>query len=96
MTFQATRCAVLRRRTSATAIYNTEFPDASLLVADAGLEHRKGLTNLRELALCGPPITDVGLDRLKGLTELRELPLPGASITDAGFKRLKRLISLRA
>ena len=42
-------------------------------VADAGLEHLKGMTTLRGLNLAYTKITDAGLVHLKGLTNLDDL-----------------------
>ncbi len=63
-------------------------------ITDAGVEHLKGLTNLRTLKLNGTEITDAGLVHLKGLTSLESLRLPGTEISDAGLEHLKALTSL--
>ena len=44
-------------------------------MTDAGLEHLKGLTQLRVLNLANTKVTDAGLEHLKGLTQLRMLYL---------------------
>ena len=58
-------------------------------VTDAGLEHLKGLTNLRVLGLGQTRVTDGGLEHLKVLTSLRTLDLSGARVTVAGVQELK-------
>ncbi len=65
-------------------------------VTDAGLEHLKGLTNLRRLYLSGTKVTDAGLEHLKGLTNLEHLSLSSTKVTDAGLEHLKGLTKLRA
>ena len=63
-------------------------------IADAGLEHLKGLTELETLTLGGPQgtqITDAGLVHLKGLIGLRTLALTGARITGTGLQQLQGL-----
>ena len=42
-------------------------------MTDAGLEHLKGLTQLRELNLNDTQVTDAGLEHLKGLTQLQSV-----------------------
>jgi hypothetical protein len=62
---------------------------------DSGLQHLKGLTNLKQLDLNGSPVTDAGLENLKGLTRLETLNLGEAKITDAGLKQLQELTQVR-
>ena len=62
---------------------------------DAGLEHLKGLTNLRSLWLDNTQVTDAGLEHLKGLTSLQLLGLNRTKVTDAGLMHLKGLTSLQ-
>ena len=74
------------------------YEELSLLhdsVTDQGLDHLKGLTRLRSLALPGS-ITDEGVAKFARLTELRELSLTsGASdralATLKNFAKLERL-----
>jgi len=62
---------------------------------DVGLEHLKGLTDLKTLVLSGTKITDAGLEHLKGLPQLQTLYLSGTQITDVGVEHLKGLPQLR-
>jgi len=64
--------------------------------SDAGFEHLKSLTQLRELSLIGPCFTDASLEHLKGLTNLRSLDLEETSVTDAGLEHLKALTRLES
>jgi hypothetical protein len=64
-------------------------------VTDAGLEHLKGLTNLRYLVACGTKIGDAGLGHLKGLTNLRGLAITDTNVTDAGLKHLTGLTNVQ-
>jgi hypothetical protein len=64
-------------------------------VSDAGLEHLKGLTNLRGLAFGYTQVSDAGIEHLKGLTNLRALSLGSTQVTDAGLEHLKGLTNLR-
>jgi Leucine-rich repeat (LRR) protein len=57
----------------------------------AGLEHLKGLTQLRELSLNGTQVTDAGLEHLKGLSELETLSLDDKRVTDAAPAALAEL-----
>ncbi len=70
-------------------------PPESLLV-DAyrqGLEHLRGLTQLKDLNLNGMRvITDVGLEHLEGLTQLQELGIIGTRVTDEGVKKLRQAL----
>ena len=43
---------------------------AGTAVSDAGLEHLRGLTQLRSLNLAGTSVSDTGMEKLKGLTRL--------------------------
>lgn len=61
-------------------------------VADAGLEHLKGLTSLQVLNLGGSPVTDAGLEHMKGLTSLQSLYLSSTQVTDASVKKLKEAL----
>jgi len=60
-------------------------------VDDAGMEHLKGLTNLRSLYLCTNQVTDAGMEHLKGLRNLRTLDLGVWQVTDAGLECLQGL-----
>ncbi len=59
-------------------------------MTDAGMEHLKGLSQLRVLRLDDTPVTDAGLERLKCVTTLELLGLDGTKVTDAGARKLKR------
>ena len=72
---------------------NTDFNNTQ--ITDIGMEHLRGLTKLKCLALHNTQITDAGLDHLKGMTDLRELDLDNTQITDAGLEHLKGLTDLR-
>ena len=72
------------------------FRPVNTQIADAELEHLKGLTNLRELDLTNMQISDAGLLHLKGLTNLRELNhYANMHITDAGLVHLEGLTKLK-
>lgn len=64
-------------------------------ITDAGLEHLKALTQLRELYLMRTQITDAGLEYLKELSQIQVLRLDDTNITDAGLEYLKGLTRLR-
>jgi hypothetical protein len=61
-------------------------------IADAGLAHLKGLTELRELILRGTKVTDAGLRHLHGLTALRKLDLRHTKVTAAGVRALQEAL----
>jgi hypothetical protein len=61
-------------------------------IADAGLAHLKGLTELRELNLRGTKVTDTGLRHLRGLTGLRRLDLRHTKVTAAGVRGLQEAL----
>jgi len=62
-------------------------------ITDAGLEHVKGLKNLRYLNLhWQKKVTDAGLEHLKGLERLRHLDLRGTKVTDGGVENLQRAL----
>ena len=65
-------------------------------ITDAGLEHVRGLTQLRELTLNRNEITDAGLAHLEGLTQLQTLDLEHTKITDAGLAHLEGLTKLQS
>ena len=71
------------------AVYLTGTP-----VTDAGLEHLRGLTQLRFLSLDSTPVTDAGLEHLRGLTQLQGLYLSSTRVTDAGLAHLRGLTQL--
>ena len=64
-------------------------------VTDAGLEHLKGLSHLRQLYLYDTQVTDAGLKHLRGLSQLQKLFLANTKVTDAGLEQLKRLSQLQ-
>jgi hypothetical protein len=61
----------------------------------AGLEHLKGLPQVREAHLDCDWLTDGYLECLKGLTRLEELSLRSSKVTDAGLEHLEGLTSLK-
>ncbi len=63
-------------------------------VNDAGLEHLKGLSELRVLILNGTRMSDAGLVHLKGLRDLTELYLDQTGVNDGGLKHLEGLTKL--
>jgi hypothetical protein len=64
----------------------------STRLADAGLEHLKGLAQLQHLNLQGTHVTDAGLEHLKGLTRLQVLFLGDTRVTDAGVESLRKAL----
>ncbi len=58
-------------------------------ITDAGLEHLKGLTSLKQLDLRDTQITDAGLVHLKGMTILKTCYLYDTKITDSGLAEIK-------
>jgi hypothetical protein len=62
---------------------------------DDGLQHLKGLTQLRWLYLSLSMVTDDGLQHLKGLSQLELLWLRGTQVTDTGLEYLRCLTQLR-
>jgi hypothetical protein len=64
-------------------------------VTNAGLEHLKGLVQLRSLWLRGTKITDAGAEHLKGLRHLEDLAINGTEVTDAGLDNIRALSQLR-
>jgi hypothetical protein len=64
-------------------------------VSDAGLEHLKGLSQLRWLKLNHTHVSDAGLEHLEGLPHLEQLDLSGTKVTDAGLQHLEGLPRLR-
>ena len=71
-------------------------------ITDAGLNHLKNLTNLKELDISGSAtnpnrrqITDGGLEPLKGLTNLERLSLSQTQITYAGLASLTGMHKLK-
>ncbi len=63
--------------------------NSKIRITDAGIEHLKGLSQLKMLGLSGTQITDSGLEHLKGLTQLRRLWLDDTNVTDAGLEFIK-------
>ena len=61
-------------------------------VADAGLAHLNGLTELRELNLRSTKVTDAGLVHLRALTGLRKLDLRHTRVTAAGVRSLQEAL----
>jgi hypothetical protein len=68
---------------------------ADTSVTDAGLEHLKGLRQLRMLILGSTQVTDAGLEHLDGLNRLQVLYLMNTQVTDAGLKHLNGLSQLQ-
>ena len=64
-------------------------------ITDAGLEHLKGFTELKELFLNNTDITDAGLVHLKGLANLELLIIRKTKVTDAGVVHLNGLTKLQ-
>jgi len=65
-------------------------------LADAGLRHLKGLTNVTSLCLMFTDVTDVGLEHVEGLDKLQDLCLSRCvHVTDAGLKHVRGLAKLR-
>jgi beta-lactamase regulating signal transducer with metallopeptidase domain/Leucine-rich repeat (LRR) protein/5-hydroxyisourate hydrolase-like protein (transthyretin family) len=66
-------------------------------MTDTGLEHLKGLPQLRSLNLFAAiRVTDAGLVNLDGLSQLRTLNLMSTKVTDEGLKHLKGLSQLQS
>ena len=63
-------------------------------VSDSGLEHLKGLKNLKVLYLINTKVTDAGLEHIKGMINLTNLKLGHQQVSDAGMKHLKELEKL--
>ncbi len=61
-------------------------------IADSGLEHLKGLTNLEILSLEHTPVSDAGLEHLKGLAKLGELYLNDTQVTLEGIRMLEEAL----
>ncbi len=59
-------------------------------LTDAGMDHVKDLTTLKELNLTGGTmgVTDAGLKKLEGLHNLKSLILTGSKVTEAGVNEL--------
>ena len=68
---------------------------AGTKVTDAGLQHLKGLTQLKTVHL-PEAITDAGLAHLQGLTQLQLLSLSETKVTDAALEQIKDLGQLKA
>ena len=65
-------------------------------VGDTGLEHLRGLSNLRLLSFHSCQLTDVDLKHLEGLTILQGLSLTdNTQVTDAGLVHLKGMTFLQ-
>ena len=60
---------------------------------NAGLEHLKGLPELRAIWLAN--VGDAGLAHLEGLTQVQELRLDDTKVSDAGLEYLKGLTQLQ-
>jgi hypothetical protein len=65
-------------------------------VTDRGIEHLKGLVELRCLVLNDTQLTDDGLEHLKGLSQLQVLSLDNTRVTDSGLIHLKALAHLQS
>jgi hypothetical protein len=57
--------------------------------SDAGLEHLKGLSDLRSLGLRSTMVSDAGLALLKGFISLQELDLGNTQVSDEGIAELQ-------
>jgi hypothetical protein len=82
-----------------TLLYLTGFPNLERLslppiTDDAGMEHLKGLTNLKAIDVEGTQITDAGLVHLRKLTNLTKISLFKTNITDTGLANLAGLTEL--
>lgn len=64
-------------------------------IADAGLLHLVGLTNLRRFVLGSNALTHQGLVHLKGLTQLQRLSLDNTQVQDGGLIHLQPLMHLQ-
>ena len=71
-----------------------EIVKVNLIGTNAGLEHLKGLANLKTLFLADTQVTAAELEHLKGMTNLQTLYLAETQITDAGLVHLKGLTKL--
>jgi hypothetical protein len=63
-------------------------------ISDAGLDHLRGLSDLRLLILTGTAVSDDGLAKLKDLPRLRLLCLEETKITDRGLQNLTSMANL--
>ena len=68
---------------------------SGLSVTDGGLEHLKGLTELRTLDIGLVHVTGTGLENLRGMGRLHELNLSFTPLTDAGLENVKALTQLK-
>lgn len=64
-------------------------------VTDAGMQHLRGLSDLRFLDVRNSHITDEGLRGLGGLKRLRSISLANVSVNGWGFKYLSGLTNLQ-
>lgn len=72
-----------------------ELPDVEEIwipesITDAGLDHLRGMTKIKEISLYGPGFTDAGLRKLRGFGEFRGFLSDNAKFTDEGLRELSR------
>ena len=60
-------------------------------IGDAGMEHLKGLENLRYLNVYATKVSDAGLEHIKGLKNLTSLNLGDTLVSGTGLAHLKEL-----
>jgi Leucine-rich repeat (LRR) protein len=68
----------------------TSINISSTRVTDAGMEHLKGLSSLKELDLSHTGVSQAGVAVLKALTGLQSLELDDTRITDAEVEELRK------
>lgn len=69
--------------------------DFATKITSDGMQHLKGLKNLKILGLWETYVGDDGLEQLKGLTGLEQLNLSQTEITDAGLAHLQGMTKLQ-
>jgi hypothetical protein len=61
-------------------------------ITDAGLQHLRGLNELKDLSLAGTRITDAGLQQIRTRTTLEELGLSDTQVTSEGVAKLQKAL----